>query len=77
MSGPDQSALASRLLRAMRPDDYALIRPHLRHCTATRGEVWFRKDEVVETVWFMDSGLCSLVAISPEGQRVKSRHLGP
>lgn len=72
MSGPDQSTVGNRLLRVMAAEDFARIRPHLRPCSGARGDIWFHKDQPIDTVWWMDSGLGSLIALSPEGHRVES-----
>lgn len=56
----------------MAPEDYALIAPHLRRCGARRGDTLFFGDAEIETVWFMDAGLCSLVTVSNGGQRVEA-----
>lgn len=56
----------------MTPADFALVGPHLQPCITHRGFVLFQRDEPIETVWFMDSGIGSLVAVSAEGNRVEA-----
>lgn len=76
VSPVDQASVRNRLLRLLSADDFALLAPHLNPCQGKRGDVFFRKDEPIETVWFMDSGIASLVAISPEGHRVEAGIFG-
>ena len=72
MNEPAQTDVRNRLLRHMAADDYALLRPHMRPCEGHRGEAYFQADAPFESVWFMDSGIGSLVTVSPEGQRAES-----
>lgn len=72
----EQSNLRNRLLRAMSADDFALLAPHLSCGRLPRGEVLFHKDAPFEAVWFLESGMVSLVAISAEGHRVESGIFG-
>ena len=77
MSDFDYSRVRNKLIRMLPAADLALLAPHLTPCQADRGTILFRKDEPIETVWFMDSGIItSLVAISPEGQRVETGIFG-
>jgi len=71
-----QSDVRNQLLRLLSADDFALIAPHLSPCNAERGKVLFERGMKVDTAWFMDSGIGSLVAVSPEGQRVESGLFG-
>lgn len=67
MSRPDQSIVRNRLLRLMSSDDFALLAPHLRACKAPRGAVLYEENAPIETVWFLDSGVGSIITNSPEG----------
>lgn len=76
MPTTDQSAVRNRLLRTMSPEDFALLAPDLVPCKAPRGTMLFRKDQPIETVWFIDSGIASIITVSAEGQRVESGLFG-
>ena len=72
----DQSTIRNQLLRLLTPEDFALLAPHLSPCHAERRKLLFERDKKVETVWFLDSGIGSLVTVSPGGQRVESGLFG-
>jgi CRP-like cAMP-binding protein len=72
----EQSAVRNQLLRLLSPEDFALLAPHLSPCHAAKGDILFRRDEKIETVWFIDSGVGSLITISPQGQRAESGLFG-
>ena len=76
MSQPEQSSVRNRLLRAMSADDFALLAPHLQHCQAKKGAVLFEPNVPIETVWFMESGIGSIVTTSPEGLKAENGLFG-
>lgn len=76
MPNIDQSAVRNRLLRAMSAEDFALLAPHLTFCKAEKGAVLVEKDMPIESVWFMESGIGSVVTISEEGHQVESGIFG-
>lgn len=67
MPQPDQSIVRNRLLRLMSADDFALLAPHLQPCKADKGSILFEENAPIETVWFLDSGVGSIITMSPEG----------
>lgn len=71
-----QSSHRNRLLRLMRAEDYALLAPHLEPCSADKGDILFRRDAPIERVWFMESGIGSIVSASAEGLQVESGLFG-
>lgn len=72
----DQSTVRNRLLRLLTPQDFSLLAPHLSPCRAEKGKRLFERDTKIDTVWFLDSGIGSIVSVSPEGQRVESGLFG-
>jgi CRP-like cAMP-binding protein len=76
MSDLDQAHTRNLLLRLMSAEDFALLAPHLKSCSAEKGAVLFEKDQPIENVWFMDSGIGSIITVSAEGQRVESGIFG-
>jgi CRP-like cAMP-binding protein len=60
----------------MSAEDFALLAAHLKPCSASKGTVLFEKDQPIESVWFMDIGIGSIITVSAEGQRVESGIFG-
>lgn len=60
----------------MSADDFALLAPHLQPCQAGKGVVLFERDAPIETVWFMESGIGSIVTTSPEGLKAENGLFG-
>ena len=73
---PNQTVVRNRLLRTMSADDFAMLAPHLVPRKAGKGFVLFHKDDPIDTVWFLESGIGSLIVISPEGHRVEAGLFG-
>lgn len=72
----EQSSVRNRLLRAMHPDDFALLAPHLTSHEAKKGAVLLEQGASIEHVWFMESGVGSIITISPEGLRAETGLFG-
>lgn len=66
MSRPNQSSLRNQLLQRLSVDDYALIQPHLEAVTLDKRMTLFEPMQPISHAYFPDSGLGSVVAISPE-----------
>jgi CRP-like cAMP-binding protein len=76
MERPVRSGLRNRLLGAMSDGDFALIRPHL---VPVRLE--FRKklqsaNRKVKAIYFLDSGLASVVAVAGQGLQAEVGVIG-
>lgn len=76
MTDLDQSTVRNRLLRLMSTEDFALLAPALEACKADKGDMLFEKDEEIGTVWFIETGIGSIVTVSPEGHKVESGLFG-
>jgi CRP-like cAMP-binding protein len=62
-------ALQNRLLRALPPDDYRRIAPHLKHVRLNRGQVLLQMPSAsVEHVYFPKSGVCCVQAVTETGR---------
>ena len=72
----DQSKLCNHLLRKLAPEDFARIAPHLEPVTLHKEAVLFEPDRPVEHVVFFESGVGSIITVSPEGQRTESGLFG-
>jgi CRP-like cAMP-binding protein len=61
----------NRLLAALSPPDLALLRPHLRFLVvAVRHEIE-RPNRRIDTVYFMDAGIASVVAVQADDTQVE------
>jgi CRP-like cAMP-binding protein len=58
----------NQLLRAMRAEDFAALRPHLRHAELPLGEPLIRCHQPVEDLYFLDSGVASITAEASQGR---------
>jgi CRP-like cAMP-binding protein len=61
----------NRLLRTLSPDDQDVLRPHLRWSSLERGTVLVAPNEPIERVWFLESGMSSIIAISGGDQGIE------
>jgi CRP-like cAMP-binding protein len=66
-----QCSVHNRLLQALSPDDFALIAPHLEFAALPRGTVLIEPNEPIEHVYFLESGVSSVVSINSENRRVE------
>ena len=74
---PDQDQhRGNRLLAALRPRDYALLEPHLQIVPIREDEFLHLPGEEIEQVYFLHSGIVSLVAISDDGDAVATASVG-
>ena len=76
MSDLDQSTVRNILLRTMSADDFALLAPHLMTCKEGKGALLVEKDAPIEHIWFLDTGIGSIVTVSAEGHLVESGLFG-
>jgi CRP-like cAMP-binding protein len=72
----DQTRLRNSLLRRMRPEDFALLAPDLVAQELPKDLVLVAPNEPFESAHFVERGLGSIVAISPDGQMVESGIFG-
>ena len=73
----DQNPLnRNRLLAALRPRDFALLEPHLQIVPIARGEFLHLPGEEIEQVYFLHSGIVSLMAISEDGNAISTASVG-
>jgi len=61
----------NRLLRALSPADQEVLRPHLRLATLERGTILVTPDEPITRVWFLESGLSSVIAMAGSNQGIE------
>jgi CRP-like cAMP-binding protein len=67
----------NRLLAALSPADLALLQPHLNSlAVAVRHEIE-RPNRRIDAVYFMDAGICSVVAVQADKTQVEVGLIGP
>ncbi len=76
MSAPEQAAVRNRLLSLMAPKDFALLAPDLEALDLPKGFVLLEQGGPIERVFFPDSGIGSVIAVSPEGAKVEAGPFG-
>jgi CRP-like cAMP-binding protein len=64
-------AYTNRLLRALSPADQDVLRSHLRWAELERGTVLVSPDEPISRVWFLESGLSSIIAMAGTDQGIE------
>jgi CRP-like cAMP-binding protein len=71
-----KSSVRNRLLRAMSPEDFARLAPHLEPVALNVRDVLVEPNRPIEHVYFVEAGLASVVAISPDNERLEIGHVG-
>ena len=66
----------NRLLAALRPQDYALLEPHLQIVPIGEGEFLHLPGDEIEQIYFLHKGIVSLMAISKEGDAIATASVG-
>jgi CRP-like cAMP-binding protein len=66
----------NRLLAALRPRDFAPLEPHLQIVPIARGEFLHLPGDEIEQVYFLHSGIVSLMAISEDGNAISTASVG-
>src|SRR5215813_12732296 len=64
------------LLAALSPDDLSLLAPHLREVILLPGDLLHRPSEKIEQVYFLQSGIVSLMAVLKGGTHVETASIG-
>ena len=72
----DQASLQNRLLSRALPADFALLADKLVACTLVRNDIISEANETFEYAYFLESGMASIVAESPEGQVAEAGVIG-
>ena len=72
----DSSPPRNRLLAALSPSDLALLRPHLQSAAMPLLRDMERPNRRIETVYFMEAGIASVVAVQPDETRIEVGLIG-
>jgi CRP-like cAMP-binding protein len=68
--------MANKLLAMLPPADYQLITSHLEFCELPKGTVLARLGKPVEHVYFLSSGIGSVIVVTAEGSRAEAGLFG-
>ena len=72
----DYSRSANRLLAALPEIEYQRLKPYLTSCSLTAGTIFYEASEKIETVYFPNTALISLVDILSDGLSVEVALIG-
>jgi CRP-like cAMP-binding protein len=76
MSAPKQSEVQNKLLRLLPSSDFDLITQDLEYVHLPRGMPLAVMGEAIEHVYFMESGIGSVVTTTPEGNHAEAGIFG-
>lgn len=66
-----QASVRNRLLAALTPADFELLRPHLKLTAITVREQLVAPGEPIENTWFIESGIVSVIVEMPDGRQAE------
>ena len=68
MSQPQQSTVRNRLLKALSPDDYALLQPHLEPMTTELRQQLIAPNTQIKQLFFPEVGFSSMTSLGSGGR---------
>jgi len=66
----------NRLLAALQPADFSLLKPHLKQTTLEQGVLLHEQEDPVQQAYFPQSGMISLLAVMGDGQAIETAIVG-
>ena len=72
----NQLTTKNRLLMAMSAADFALLAPHLVEVELVSGETLIAPETPITHSWFLEDGVCSIVATTPSGHQTEVGLIG-
>jgi hypothetical protein len=66
----------NRLLAALQPADFSLLKPYLKQIVLEQGVLLHEQEDSVEQAYFPQSGMISLLAVMGDGQAIETRPSG-
>jgi CRP-like cAMP-binding protein len=66
----------NRLLATLRPQDHALLAPHLQVVLIGEGEILHLPGDKIEQVYFLHSGIVALMAVAEDGGAISTASIG-
>ncbi|MGZ2487286.1 CRP-like cAMP-binding protein [Rhizobium pisi] len=76
MSSPRQHLLKNKLLNILPEQNFVPLAPHLELVALQRGSIIAKRGENFEHVYFLESGIASLVATTPAGNQAEAGVFG-
>ncbi|MFB2564106.1 Crp/Fnr family transcriptional regulator [Rhizobium sp. IMFF44] len=76
MPAPHQSNMQNKLLSILPSADYEQIAPELEYMALPRGTLIGKAGQSIDYVYFLTSGIGSIVAATPEGRRAEAGVFG-
>lgn len=76
MSHPDQARVKNRLLSALPASEFASFSPHLAHVDLELGQTLHRHGELIEHVYFVETGFISAMTVLLDGQPLEIGLIG-
>jgi CRP-like cAMP-binding protein len=76
VSQPQQTTVRNRLLKALSPDDFALLHPHLELTKAELKQTLIAPNQPIKQLFFPESGYGSLATEAPEGSKAEAGIIG-
>jgi hypothetical protein len=64
------------LLASLRPTDFEVLRPHLKHVELVHEVVLYKTGDTIDRVYFPHSGIISLVVDLTGGQMIEAAMIG-
>jgi CRP-like cAMP-binding protein len=76
VGAPNQLGMSNRLLALLPLADYERVAPQLQHVELPRGMVLFELGEPIDKVYFLTSGVGSVIVTTSEGHRTEAGLFG-
>lgn len=76
MNAPQQIMVTNKLLALLPPDDYRRLSVDLTYIDLPRGKMLAEAGKPITTIYFMTSGVGSIIATSPEGHQAEAGIFG-
>ena len=76
MSSPQQTAVSNRILSSLSAEDFNALAPHLEPVRCPLAFTLVEPDAGIQFTYFLNTGLASLVPISPYGQSAEGGIVG-
>lgn len=76
MVSPQQSKMTNKLLNILPEEDYVVIARHLEYVDLARGTVLAHAGQSIDHIYFLTSGIGSIIATTPEGNRAEAGIFG-
>ncbi len=68
---PQPASIENHILRSLSPSDYERISPHLQQVELNHSEVLYQSDQIIQSVYFPNFAIVSLIAQDASGQSVE------